>query len=139
MGNFKNKVARFMYGRYGVDKLYIACMVFFIILSLCRLFILNTVVNMILSTLMLFIFIWMFFRVFSKKIYKRRREEAVYLSIMSKVTGPFKLAKRKFKERKTHKYIKCKQCRAKLRLPRRKGTLSVICPKCKHEFKYKMK
>ena len=42
-----------------------------------------------------------------------------------------------FKDRKTHVFKKCPQCKAMIRLPKRKGSHEVICPKCGREFKIK--
>ena len=39
--------------------------------------------------------------------------------------------------RKTTRYFKCKGCGQVLSVPRGKGTLRVVCPKCKTETKQK--
>ncbi|MBQ8828343.1 MAG: hypothetical protein IJZ90_04325 [Clostridia bacterium] len=139
MNKLKYSIMRFMSGRYGPDKLYTAGFILFLIITVVNIFIGNPLVSSILSVLNVIIFITMMYRFFSKKIYKRKHEESVYLSFVHKITNPFKISVRKFKERKTHVYVKCSSCKAQLRLPRKNATLSVTCPKCKNIFKVKIK
>ena len=133
MGKFKNKMYRFMYGRYGSDTLnkvllviYAAEVVVFTVLSL---FVNPTPLWMSLAYFalsMILIFV-IFFRMFSRNIQKRRREN-------DKFCGFFKLRRNKFRDRKTHVYKKCPHCKAVLRLPKAKGKHTVICPRCKNRF-----
>ena len=46
----------------------------------------------------------------------------------------YNIAKQRKADR-DHVYKKCPNCRAVLRLPRRKGRHTTICPKCKKEFR----
>lgn len=133
MGKFKNKMYRFMYGRYGSDTLnkvllaiYAAEVVVFTVLSL---FVNPTPLWMSLAYFalsMILIFV-IFSRMFSRNIQKRRREN-------DKFCGFFKLRRNKFRDRKTHVYKKCPHCKAVLRLPKAKGKHTVICPRCKNRF-----
>ena len=68
-----------------------------------------------------------FFRMMSRNIQKRRREN-------DRFCGFFKLRRNKFRDRKTHVYKKCPHCKAVLRLPKAKGKHTVICPRCKNRF-----
>lgn len=139
MSKFKAFMSRLMYGRYGVDKLYTALFVLFLIISIINIFIENILIHMIFSILTFLIVIFMFYRVFSRQIYKRRREEQIYLSVIGKIKRPFSLTRRKFKDRKTHVYKKCPSCKTQLRFPKKKGTIMVTCPKCKESFKIQFK
>ena len=122
-----------MYGRYGSDTLnkvllviYAAEVVVFTVLSL---FVNPTPLWMSLAYFalsMILIFV-IFFRMFSRNIQKRRREN-------DKFCGFFKLRRNKFRDRKTHVYKKCPHCKAVLRLPKAKGKHTVICPRCKNRF-----
>ena len=135
MNKFRAFMSRLMYGRYGVDRLYTGLFVVFLIISVVNLFTQNYLISLFLSLLNLLVMILMFYRVFSRKIYQRRREETIYLNFLSKIKKPFKNIARRFKERKTHIYRKCKTCKAQLRFPKKKGTMIVTCPKCKNSFK----
>lgn len=38
-------------------------------------------------------------------------------------------------KRLTHDVVGCPNCKQKLRVPKKKGNITVICPKCKYTFK----
>ncbi len=134
MGKFSNGLARFFMGRYGNDTLnkflmvlYLICVVALTILSL---FIQSALFYLIGWTVTIGIFVWSFYRTMSRNIYKRRREN-------ERFCGFFKLRRNKFRDRKTHVYRKCPQCKAVLRLPKAKGKHFVNCPRCKNRFETK--
>lgn len=127
-----------MYGRYGTDTLnkvylgiYIAVVVIYYAVSL---FIPDTAAKAkallflayLLVTTVLIILI--FFRMFSRNIAKRRREN-------DRFCGFFKLWRNRFRDRRTHVYRKCPKCKAVLRLPRAKGKHAVVCPRCHERFR----
>ncbi len=139
MEKFKNKLYRFMWGRYGMygtDTLnkvllwvYFAMMLVYIIVGL----ILKNPWFSVLGGLCVFsISGYSVFRLFSKNVVARRREN-------ERFCGFFKLRKNKFRDRKTHIYRKCPGCRVVLRLPRAKGKHTVVCPKCRERFTVKGK
>jgi hypothetical protein len=74
--------------------------------------------------------IWSAFRTLSRNIAARQRERRAYLRLTAKPRAARALQKNKWRDRKTHCYFKCKQCRAVLRVPKHKGTIDVTCPKC---------
>jgi len=125
---WQNKIQKFMYGRYGIDELYHFLFVLYIIVLIINLFFQNTWF-MIIELVIVFI---MFFRVFSKKIYKRSNENQLYLKIKRKLFKPFKEFKRNIKD-KNHVYKKCSKCKTilKLPLPSTWGIKRAKCPKCK--------
>ncbi|MDE5963850.1 MAG: hypothetical protein K2G65_00425, partial [Eubacterium sp.] len=87
-----------------------------------------------LSVLSLAIIIFAVFRVFSKNIEARRKENQEWLKITGGIRQKFLFAKERSKQRKTHKFVKCKKCKKVLRLPKNKGKLNVSCPHCKNQF-----
>lgn len=134
MGKFKSKLYRFMYGRYGTDTLskvmLIICFCWMIAANIISLFVDSvwfSVAYYIITTAMI---AWMFFRMFSRNITARRREN-------ERFCGFFKLRRNKFRDRKTHVYRKCHACGAVLRLPKAKGSHFVVCPRCKNRFEVK--
>lgn len=135
MGNFRDKLSRFMYGRYGQDQLYYAGLVMSLILIIINSFITNSII----SALTWVVLILITFRVFSKKIYKRRLENEKFLKIWNPIKAKFSLRIRKIKERKTHCFHKCPSCKKVLRLPRKKGNHIVSCPCCKNDFNIKVR
>jgi DNA-directed RNA polymerase subunit RPC12/RpoP len=79
------------------------------------------------------------FRAFSKNVAKRRIENNKYLKIANKVKGYFKLLSNRWKFRKTHVFKKCPKCKSVLRLKKKKGKHTVVCPHCNTKFQVKVK
>ena len=126
--NFINKLQRFMYGRYGIDDLYKFLFKVYIILLIINIFI-HHYILFILETILIII---IFYRIFSKKIYKRNKENQIYLKMRNKIVQPFKNIKKKYHD-KNHIYKKCHHCNVilKLPLPESRGIKHTRCPKCK--------
>ena len=76
----------------------------------------------------------------SRNTLKRRREREVYLSLLAKVRQRGTLLKNRFRERKTHRYYACPNCRVTIRIPKpEKGrTIAITCPKCGTRFEKKI-
>ena len=130
MGNFKEKLARFMYGRYGTDQLYNAMNVICFILIIFNLFIRSPIVSILLFTVL----ILMILRTLSKNVYKRRSENEKFLKLWRPVKAKGTFTIRRFKEIKTHRFRRCPHCKKVLRLPRRTGKHTVNCPCCHKDF-----
>lgn len=143
MGKFKNAFYRFMYGRYGGDTLnkvllgvYVALVILFSVSSLVISFFpgipasVDAILYAVYLTLSILLIVVIFFRIFSRNIAKRRKEN-------EKFCGFFRLLRNRFRDRKTHVYRKCPQCKVILRLPKAKGKHYVVCPRCKHRFQTK--
>ena len=131
MGKIRNRLYRFMYGRYGGDRLnnvltwtYAIWIILFSIISLFVDSIWISLFYWISSGALCF---WILFRMFSRNIPARRKENDAFC-------GFFRLRKNKFRDRKTHVYRKCPHCKAVLRLPKAKGKHFVVCPRCKNRF-----
>ena len=133
MNKFREKINKFLNGRYGVDELYRFLLIVCLIIVITNVFI----DSMVLRIIELIIFIFAIYRAFSKDTYKRSKENKKYLEIKSKIKGYFNYQKKKYKDRNTHMYKKCPKCRQKIRLPLRKGNHTVKCPNCKEIFEVK--
>jgi len=130
----KWKFAKFMYGRYGTDHLYIAGGILFIVLQLLQIFI-----NIPLLNLISFIFIlWLFYRVFSKNIVARKAENQKFLQFVQFIKSRWKMLVRRAKDINSHRYRQCPRCETILRLPRKRGQHKTRCPKCDHLFEVKV-
>ena len=131
MGRFKSMLYRLMYGRYGTDKLGTCLLITYMILifvhAILTIFIESVIFDLVTALVSLALAFIIFYRMFSRNIAKRRMEN-------QKFCGFFTLNKNKIRDRKTHIYRKCPQCRSVLRLPRAKGKHFVVCPRCKHRF-----
>lgn len=139
MGRFKNSFIRFFSGRYGADALYYFTFVLSLLLILSNVFVRSFVASLIIYAVAVGLLAWATFRSFSRNIYKRRKENETFIKIKNKIFSPFVLAKNKIRDRKTHKYIKCKKCRAVIRVKRIPGEHFLHCPKCSEEIKVKIK
>lgn len=130
MGNFKNKLIRFMYGRYGTDTLYLVLIVLCAILLFINFFV-HSILLMFLETALL---LFASFRTFSRNIYQRQRENAICVKILHKIKNAFRLFGNRIRECRTHIYRKCPSCKAQLRLSRKNGKHTVRCPRCQNTF-----
>jgi len=126
----KEKLRRFMQGRYGVDELAI----FLIGLSVLAMFLSRMVNNYSLYYMGLVLIIWSYFRVFSKNTYKCTQQNQKYLKLKAKVIKPFEKQINLFKQRKTHHIYSCPNCKQKIRIPKGRGKVEVTCPKCHKKF-----
>lgn len=155
MNDFRAKFYEFMRGRNGSDELYIFMSAAYIIMILINAF----VRSRIFSAIILAWFILTVFRFFSKDVYRRQSENAKFVTLLdrvksknfkrdpyavkgkknSKLKREINMYKTMFKDRKTHVFKKCPQCKAMIRLPKRKGEHEVICPKCGKNFKIKVR
>jgi len=119
-----------MIGRYGPDQLYMACLIAAVILALLAA-IFGWWVLRVLSYLFL---IYALFRMLSRNVYKRRKENDRFLRywwpVRTKITGFI----RRIKSSKTHAFFKCPACKNRLRVPKGKGKIQITCPKCGERF-----
>ena len=102
----KDKLNRFMQGRYGVDNL---------------------------SRFILIIYTY--FRILSRNISARYAENQKYLGYTQKIRSQFNREKNMMEQRKTHHIYTCPGCGQKIRIPRGKGQkVEIECPKCHEKF-----
>lgn len=123
-------IRRFMYGRYGNDQLN----QFLMILGLVFAGIWTIFRFDIFSALFIIVIAYCYFRMLSRNIYKRQQENKRFLSFYIPQKKKVTNAIWRFKDRKYHRYFKCKCCKTYLRVPKGKGTISIQCPNCGNEF-----
>ena len=125
-----NKLRTFMIGRYGIDELYKVLLIIYSLLLIINIFIRSKIITII----ELLLIIIMIYRVLSKNIKQRRKENDLYLKIKNKILSIYNYNKKKYKDRNTYMYKKCPKCKQKIRLPLKKGKHTVKCPKCSNRF-----
>ena len=135
MRKIKDAIIRFFYGRNGVDSLNKFIFVLYLASTLAYI-ITNHISAIILESVFLFILIY---RTLSKKLYNRQRENEIYLNIVNLIKRPFLRFAHRIRDRKTHVYKKCPNCKKILKLKRVKGNHTVKCPNCKNAFNVKIK
>ena len=141
MAKFQEKLYKFMYGRYGTDRLNR-------VLSVVSLIVLGislpvswiwgrTLAGMIISfalyALSLGLCIFATYRAFSRKIYKRQAENNKWCAFEYKVRCLFRRHNGN-KDTDTHVFRDCPKCKSTLRLPREQGKHTVRCPRCANKF-----
>lgn len=129
MRNLKEKFYIFMQGRYGNDQLNR-----FLLMTSMVLLILSMFTTDILYTVAVVLLILSYYRMFSKKIYKRSEENQKYLQVEWKVKSFLNKKKSELKQLKTHHIYKCPTCKQKIRVPRGRGKIAIRCRKCGTEF-----
>ncbi len=125
----REKIMRFMQGRYGNDRLgqamlmaALAC----VVLSLFRI--------PLISTIGLAILVLTYYRMFSRQIAKRAAENQKYMQLEWKVRAKLQKKKQSLAQRRTHRIYKCPNCKQKIRVPRNRGRIAISCRKCGTEF-----
>ena len=132
----KQKLAKFMYGRYGVDE-FSRFLTYFLLLLILISMSFNSYVKTAIFTLAVLTAVYTYFRIFSKNLDKRRSENARYLNHKNRITSRLNLRRDIWKQRKEYKFFKCPSCKAVLRVPKGKGKIRVVCKKCGTAFEKK--
>ncbi len=125
----RDKIYRFMQGRYGNDQFNRFLMIIVLALFVLSLFGVPFAYLLAIAGM-----VYAYFRMFSRNIYKRRAENNVYMKYEYKVRQKLATWKRDMKQRKTHHIYKCPSCKQKIRIPRGRGKIEIRCPKCNHTF-----
>lgn len=123
------RLASWMQGRYGNDNL----SSFLLALAIISL-ILSVIPGLDLFSWLTFLLMLVsVFRTCSKNIAARSKENDTYERLATKPKHWYSVARKAWVNRKTTRYFKCKGCGTVLSVPRGKGKLRVVCPKCKTE------
>ncbi len=125
-----NWLKNFMIGRYGIDKLNIALLILSMILTLIS-SITDFAILLYISYIPLILLIYRFL---SKDTNTRLKENYKFLKFYNPVQSWIKKRFNMLKSSKTHKYFKCPNCSQTVRVPRGKGKINIICPKCSTKF-----
>ena len=129
----REKMTRFMAGRNGNDQLNL-----FLYAADAILLIAATLVRgqagrwMWLAVLILLGYIY--FRMFSKNLTKRREENGKYLRVRYSIQAGLKIRREKWVQRKYYKFFTCPSCKTTLRVPRGHGKIKIVCRKCGNSF-----
>ena len=127
-----NFLRKLMYGRYGSDQLSVFLLVVYVILVL-----LAGLPHMgWLTWVAWLVLLWDVFRMFSRRIERRRAENTRFLQLASPVVRWVRM-QRTIRRDKEHRYFKCPNCGQYLRVPRGKGKITVTCRNCGVSFEEK--
>lgn len=124
-----NFLRKLMYGRYGSDHLSFFLLFLYVVL----IFVSALPYMEWISWLALAVLLWNLFRMFSRRIDRRRAENARFLALFGPFIRWFKM-RRTIHRDKEHRYFKCPNCGQYLRVPRGKGKITVNCRNCGASF-----
>ena len=128
---FGESVRKFMYGRYGSDQLNIVLLVAALAVSLPNSFLSLTfrnsfvyirILNPILYLVMLALLGFGIFRMLSRNIYARQKENRKFRQLWTCLTD------------RKNRYFRCPKCKQTVRVPRKRGKINITCPKCGERF-----
>ena len=126
----RDKFTRFMMGRYGIDTLGKVNIGVVLALLIVNMF-LNSPWLYWLSLILLVVAYW---RMFSRNVQKRYRENQWFADRFSGIAGWFRRQKNYQAQRKEYHIYTCPSCKQKVRVPKGKGKISIHCPKCGNDF-----
>lgn len=121
---------RMMQGRYGHDSLNQFLIYLWLFEAVLNLFFHSG----ILALLGFVLSIVVFFRMFSKNIVKRQKENAAFYRLLVKWKDYCNHVYVRFRDRKIARFFHCPYCRAPIRMPRKIGKFDIKCPKCQKTF-----
>ncbi len=125
-----NKFYEFMRGRYGADEF----SAIIVLVSFALLLILSITDVWWLLLFPLLLVCYAAYRILSKNISERKRENEFILSFKN-IFKEKTEKKEKQSDGKEYAYAKCPVCNANLRIPKGKGEFSIICPSCKKRMR----
>ena len=130
MERIKEKLVKFMTGRYGVDQLYYAMFALWVVLTLVNIKV-DSLILMAVSDVFIVLAI---FRGFSRNISRRTAENEKFLKVWNPVKRKVRLFYRRIREIRVHRFRKCPHCKKTLQLPIKRGKNMVKCPRCQEKF-----
>ncbi|MBO4562856.1 MAG: zinc ribbon domain-containing protein [Clostridia bacterium] len=139
---FREKMRRFLSGRYGGDGLTtvlsvvsLASFIIAVIIRAAAPDTAGTIVGGVFYALALASLAFSTFRIMSRDLTARRAEYDWY---RRKIADPARRLKNEMKtrsaQRRTHRFFKCPKCRQTVRVPKGKGKVRITCPKCGEVF-----
>ncbi|MDO4816069.1 MAG: hypothetical protein Q4A83_05635 [Bacillota bacterium] len=133
----REKLARFMAGRYGNDQLNKTMAIASCVGLLLSLIFRGSRISTTFWLLAVVLLVLVYVRMMSKNRYKRIDENNKYLKFTYNLSGFFRIQKERWVQRNDYKFFKCPGCGTTLRVPRGKGKISIVCKKCGNSFRGK--
>lgn len=128
MNDWREKLTRFMMGRYGMDDLGKATLIGAIVLLVLAMLLRSS----LLDFLALALIVYGYFRILSRNAGARYEENQKYLRLKDRIMGGF--GRGSVSRDPSMRIFKCPTCGQKVRVPRGKGRISIHCPKCNTDF-----
>ena len=129
----RQRLAQFMAGRNGNDQFNVFLLVIDILLVLAGT-IAGGKAGAVIYILVLVLLVYIYFRMFSRNLYRRREENGKFMRIKYKVSAWIRVRHERWVQRKDYKFFTCPSCRTTLRVPRGHGKNKIVCRKCGSSF-----
>ena len=126
----KEKLARFFWGRYGMDQLGWAL----VIASMVLTFLSSVFGSSLLLVISYVPLVLAILRILSRNVNARMRENQKFLTYWKPVKKWCKLQYSKLRDIRTHRYFSCPNCKNALRVPKGRGQITITCPVCRTRF-----
>lgn len=126
----REKFARFMMGRNGVDELARFESIFVWILLLVSIFSRMWIFDLLAMALI----VHMYFRILSRDVSKRYEENQKYVNFRYNAVVKWDKKKKRIAQRRNYRFYKCPMCRQEVRVPKGHGKIQITCPKCRETF-----
>lgn len=126
----REKMQRFMLGRYGFDELSKVYLGMTIVLMIISMFTGNSIIYIA----ALGVLVYGYYRAFSRNIPKRQQENQRFCNFRYQQAIKWNNFKNHQAQKKIYRFYKCPQCKQRVRVPRGRGRICITCPKCKIEF-----
>ena len=128
--SFRERVAAFFIGRNGPDALSRLFLLLSLVPTVVSWFVQSAAVGLGLYCLALVLMGYAVFRIFSRNLWKRQKENAAFVRALQ-------FRKTRFAQRKTHRFFRCPRCKAWLRVPKGRGHIVLTCRPCGYRFERK--
>ncbi len=130
----RERFARFMAGRNGNDQLNLFLLGVAVVLAVISAFFRSGGFGSFLSVVVLALLAYVYFRMLSRNVYRRREENGKFMRFRYDMEGRLRAAKERWVQRKDYKFFSCPSCHTNLRVPRGKGKIKIVCRKCGTSF-----
>lgn len=129
-GDWQRKLAEWLRGRQGPDDLAVFSVNLAIVIVLVNVFARTGWLGWVALVLVAY----SMFRIQSKNLGARARENAAFLKALGPVRPWIQNPRAAWSELRAYKHVRCASCKQRVRVPRGKGKLRVTCPRCKSKF-----
>lgn len=129
-GDWQRKLAEWLRGRQGPDDLAVFSVNLAIVLVLVNVFVRTSWLGWVALVLVAY----SMFRIQSKNLGVRARENAAFLKALGPARPWIQNPRAAWSELRAYRHVRCTSCKQRVRVPRGKGKLRVTCPRCKSKF-----
>ena len=130
----KEKIFQFMAGRNGNDALNRFLLGAVLVLILLGTIFSRSAVGRLMLPVALVLMGFAYFRMFSRNRMKRAEENGRYLRLRESVLSNIRVGKEQWAQRKDYKFFVCPSCKTRLRVPKGRGKIKIVCRKCGNSF-----